>query len=69
MLKPFSKLILFGLLSAALALSAVAVEPVEAGLCNQDPTCTDNGCAASHGVCAAFSKNGACFCAYPVQTE
>jgi hypothetical protein len=68
MLKPFSKLILFGLLSTALALSAASVGAVaEAGLCNQDERCTDNGCAAGGGVCAAFSKTGACFCAFPVQ--
>jgi len=68
MLKPFSKLILFCLMSTALALSAgsVATEAA-AGLCNQDDRCTDNGCAAGGGVCAAFSKTGACFCAFPVQ--
>jgi hypothetical protein len=68
MLKPFSKLILFGLLSTTLALSAGSMATPESGLCGDNPgICEDTGCAATGGVCASFTKNGACFCAYPIQ--
>lgn len=63
MLKSFSKLVLFGFMATTLILSAgVVAEDAEAGLCNQDDNCTDNGCAAGHGACGAFTKTGPCIC-------
>jgi len=66
MLKPFSKLALFGLLSTMLVLSAGAL-PIEEELCGPPGICIDKGCLAAGGVCAWFTPNGACFCAYPSQ--
>jgi hypothetical protein len=66
MLKPFSKLILFCLMSTALVLSADMMPIAGDGglLCQQDDWCTDSGCQAAHGVCAAFTATSPCFCAF-----
>jgi hypothetical protein len=66
MLKPFSKLILFGVLSTTLALSAGSLALKGAsGFCGDDPSiCVDTGCQAAGGVCASLTENGPCFCVF-----
>lgn len=63
MFKTLGKPTLLAALLGALALSLTAGSAGGGGtLCNQDSTCSDNGCNGDNGICGAKTEGRPCIC-------